>query len=272
MKLLIDSDMLLYKSAIVTEVEVQLSDYCWTRHSRVNEALELYWDQVKWWVDQVGASYDDCIHCLSSGSFYRKNLYKDYKAARKDKPKPIGFIAMRESILTERNSFVYSQIEADDLISIFADMLRQESEDHVICSKDKDLDQIPGRHLWVEEDYYVSKEDAIKTFYRQCLSGDSTDGIPGCPGLGDIGARRKVEKFDISQPVDCWEAIVREYEEAHKAEQRKADKEPGRKSHPILLYEPEDYALLQARLVRMLRHGDYDFERHTVKLWNPPTR
>jgi len=272
MKLLIDSDMLLYKSATATEVEVQVSDYCWTRHSQISEALQLYWDQVQIWVDTVGASFDDCVHCLSGNSFYRKELYPNYKAARKDKPKPIGFRAMREQILTERSSFMYDSIEADDLLSIFADMLRQESEDHVICSKDKDLDQVPGRHLWVDEDRDVSKADAIKAFYRQCLSGDSTDGIPGCPGLGDIGAARKVEKLNLSQPVDCWEAIVREYAEAHKAEQRKADKEPGRKPHPILLYEPEEFAILQARLVRMLNSDDYDFETHKVRLWKPPTR
>jgi hypothetical protein len=37
------------------------------------------------------------------------------------------------------------------------------------------------------------------------------------------------------------------------------------------LREPETVALQQARLVRILRHGEYNAETRTVDLWTPPT-
>jgi DNA polymerase-1 len=173
-------------------------------------------------------------------------------------------------MLTEDAAFMFSKIEADDLMGIFATMSIE--DEVVIASGDKDLMQIPGVHLWLATSKEVEEEDGLvversgdsiikrntsehaeRFTYRQILTGDSTDGIPGCPGVGAVGAKRLVDGFDLGDPVGCWEAIVRTYETKGKVDQ------------------PSDFATQQARLVRVLRAGDYNFNTHEVKLWNPPT-
>ena len=275
---LLDGDMLLMRAATATEVEVQLGDDVWTRHSELPQAREMYWQQVEAWCDQFEITLDDVWHCFTEASAFRKEIYPGYKANRKNKPKPIGYKQLKAEIMGEPNAFCFHQIEADDLIGIFATMPEAKDERVVIAARDKDLMQIPGIHVWMDEGQDVEDQDGLvvqrvngtviqtnspehaeRFTYQQYLSGDSTDGIPGCPGLGPVGAARLAKEFDITQPVDCWEAVVRAYEKAQS--KKKLD-----------LYNAPEYATQQARLARILRHGEYDFNTHKVTLWNPPTR
>ena len=105
---------------------------------------------------------------------------------------------------------------------------------------------------WIVDDNYCDRH-----FYSQVLIGDSTDNIPGCPGIGAIGAKKIVNKFNTAEPVECWQEIVGQFEKALK---KKND-----------VREPEVVAVQQARLVRILRHGEYNAETRTVDLWTPPT-
>jgi DNA polymerase-1 len=268
--LLLDGDMLLMRAATATEVEVQLDEDVWTRHSQLPEARQLYWKQVEDWCDQFSIGLDSVLHCFTDTSTFRRELYPAYKQNRKSKPKPIGYKQLRSEILSEATAYMFSQIEADDLMGIFATMPEMAGDSVVMATGDKDLMQIPGVHVWIhngkepdpEEGVTISyvndsiiktntSEHAERFTYEQYLSGDATDGVPGCPGLGPVGARRAAKKFDITKPVDCWEAIVRTYE-------TKGEMEDARQ-----------YALTQARLVRILRAGEYDFATHTVNLWTP---
>lgn len=278
MKILLDADMLLFAATSATEVEVQLDDDVWTRHSELPAAREHYWNQLATWVEFCGCQMADVVHCFTDASAFRRDIFPEYKHNRKGKPKPIGYKPLRSELLTEDLAFMYSRVEADDLIGILATQMLQDGEDYVIASGDKDLLQIPGRHIWTattkdpepEEGLTIdyAADSVIKTAtveyserftYRQYLQGDSTDGIPGCPGIGEVGAKRIVEKFDLERPVDCWEAIVRTYEEAQR--KKKLD-----------LYNASTFATQQARLVRILRRDEYRFDTHQVHLWNPPTR
>lgn len=276
--ILLDGDMLLMRAATATEVEVQLGEDVWTRHSELPQAREMYWQQVESWCAQFEATLDDVWHCFTEASAFRKELHPGYKANRKGKPKPIGYKQLKSEIMAEPTAFCFNQIEADDLIGIFATMPDAANERVIIAARDKDLMQIPGIHVWMDEGQEIEDQDGLvvqrvngnviqtnspehaeRFTYQQYLSGDSTDGIPGCPGLGPVGAARLVKGFDLTQPVDCWEAIVRAYEEAQR--KKKLD-----------LYVASHYATQQARLARILRHGEYDFDTHKVTLWNPPTR
>lgn len=273
-KILLDADMLLFRATAATEIEVQLSEDVWTRHSELPEAREYYWDTVRRWAELFAVGLDDVIHCFTDRSAFRRELFPAYKQARKGTPKPIGYKALRSEVLTEEAAFMYHQIEADDLLGLFATML----DDVVIASGDKDLMQVPGVHVWLEPEKepepeegltvaYVdgniiktnTEEHAERFTYQQYLQGDSTDGVPGCVGIGEVRAKRIVDGFDIGKPVDCWEAIVRTYEEAWSKAR-------------LNLCDAPSFALQQARLVRVLRKGEYDFASHTVNLWNPPMR
>ena len=97
--------------------------------------------------------------------------------------------------------------------------------------------------------FHVPEEAAQRFFYCQILAGDSTDGITGLPGTGMVGATKEVGKWEITNPVECWKRIVQLF--AKKG-----------------LDETE--AILQARLVRILRDQEYDLQTSTVKLWTPP--
>ena len=278
MKILLDSDMLLFRTTSATEVEVELDDEVWVRHSELPQARELYWEACEAWCDQFGCSLDDVLHCFTDKSCFRKDIIDSaYKASRKSKPKPIGYGALKRQLLEESGAWLHSMIEADDMIGILATMPELVKEGVVIASGDKDLMQLPGEHIWFRSDKETEPEDGlwidsddswtIKTntpehaqrfTYQQYLTGDATDGVPGCPGVGAVNAKRIVDKFDLNDPVDCWEEIVRTYEEAQR--KKKLD-----------LYNAREYATRQARLVRILRNGEYDFTTHEVQLWNPPT-
>ena len=117
---LLDGDMLLMRAATATEVEVQLGDDVWTRHSELPQAREMYWQQVEAWCNQFEITLDDVWHCFTEASAFRKEIYPGYKANRKNKPKPIGYKQLKAEIMGEPNAFCFHQIEADDLIGIFA--------------------------------------------------------------------------------------------------------------------------------------------------------
>ena len=254
MTLILDADMLLFRACSSTEVEIELSDDVWTRHSELPAAREYYWSHVDRWLEQYKLERTQVLHCFTERSAFRRELAPTYKMNRKG-PKPIGFKALKNELLQEEGAYMFHRIEADDLIGIFATMLNEQSDQQVIiASGDKDLNQIPGHHTWIDkEDWGVTDEDAERFTYQQAISGDTTDGIPGCKNVGTTGAERIVEKFDLSNPVDCWEEVVRAYRTKGKAQ------------------DPREAALLQARLTRILRNGEYNFKTHEVKLWNPPT-
>lgn len=269
-RILLDSDMLLFRAAIATEIEVQLDEDVWTRHSELPAAREMYWQQVTLWCDQFGCSYDDVWHCFTDASAFRRELFPDYKVKRKGQPKPIGYKQLRSEVLAEATAFMFSKIEADDLLGIFGTM---DMEDEVIiASGDKDLMQVPGKHVWMRPEKdpvpeeglsieYVGDsivktntyEHAERFTYQQYLTGDATDGVPGCPGVGEVNAKRIVDAFEIDKPLDCWQEIVRVYETKGRVE------------------NASEYATQQARLVRVLRAGEYNFDTNEVLLWNPPT-
>src|SRR5690606_6425141 len=103
----------------------------------------------------------------------------------------------------------------------------------------------------------------------QTLAGDVTDGYSGCPGVGDVGARRALESATKLWPV----------EHTLKSGKRKGEVETRWEEVPaetpwktVLSYyrkaglTPKD-AIHQARLARILRADDY--VNGEVQLWKP---
>lgn len=82
--------------------------------------------------------------------------------------------------------------EADDYVSI----AQCSSDDTVIWSPDKDLLQVPGRHLDMEAGVLrtVSPISALRSIYVQVLAGDTADNIPGVPGIGMVRAMSRVQE------------------------------------------------------------------------------
>lgn len=252
MKLLLDSDMLLFRALAGTEIEFEIVPDVFTRLSELPEARVAYWDSCDYLAKSAGMTVEDIWHCFTSKSMFRRRVSPDYKANRKKAAKPLGYTKLRAEIMSQATGFMFDEIEADDIIGIFATMI--DGEKMAIGSGDKDLNQIPGLHVWLDNQQWEQcPHDARRFLYQQILQGDATDGIPGCPTIGEVRAKQIVEDFDLSRPLDCWQKIVRTYETKGN------------------MANASEYATQQTRLVKILTSGDYDFSTHTVKLWNPPT-
>jgi hypothetical protein len=156
------------------------------------------------------ANADDCEGYLTGKDNYRHEIAKTapYKANRvAEKPKHLGII--REYMISAWAFSVQEKQEADDAISIRAYALGE--EDYIICSIDKDLDNVRGWHynFGKNERYFVKEEDAIKNFYRQVLTGDRVDNVPGLAGIGP----KKAEKIlqDCCTEEELYKAVLEAY-------------------------------------------------------------
>jgi DNA polymerase-1 len=149
-----------------------------------------------------------------------------------------------------------NNLEADDLIGMLV------SEGRAIgVTVDKDLRQIPGWHWNPDkepEPVQVSGKEADKYFYQQWMTGDTTDNIWGLWKVGPAKAKKILD----NSPKETWdELIMTMYKEEDWA------KRPENK-RPVEMFR-EEFALSQARCVRILRTGDYDKDNHKVNLWVP---
>ncbi len=143
-----------------------------------------------------------------SENSFRKELYADYKAHRNEPPDDLvpQFPLMREAVRAfgmvpiEQDSY-----EADDLIATYARHAREAGADVLVVSADKDLMQIVGEKVWMydpasgvpgamgsRDERRIGPEEVMAYFGVtpdrvvdvQALAGDSTDNVPGAPGIG----------------------------------------------------------------------------------------
>jgi 5'-3' exonuclease len=128
-----------------------------------------------------------------AGSFnYRDEIYPEYKGKRSKNPERTNFVyRIREQAIADGIAIPADGRETDDLIRIWAEEAMGTGEEYIICSGDKDLFCIPGRHYLIrsEKIVNVSAKEAEKHYWEQILQGDSTDNIPGLPGIGPTKAR-----------------------------------------------------------------------------------
>lgn len=131
---------------------------------------------------------------------YRVAKSKPYKHNRKAGDKPIIWYALKE-YLKQRWGFTWvNGLEADDCVSLYSYIIEESgTATSTICSPDKDvLKQVPGKHYNFQKDERIltSEEDGDVFLWMQTLMGDSTDGIPGIPGLGLKTAEKIIKNND----------------------------------------------------------------------------
>ncbi len=140
----------------------------------------------------------DSYSCFLTGSNnFRKTIYPEYKANRKDKPKPKWLQDTRQFLIENWSAVVTEGCEADDALGI------NQTTNSTICSIDKDLLQIPGKHFnWVKSEFFEQNEiGGLRQFYLQLLQGDRGDNIPGLPGIGPKKAERYLEGCETEQDM-----------------------------------------------------------------------
>jgi len=140
---------------------------------------------------------------------FRNEIYKDYKANRSDPPEDLApqFEYIRKSVeafnVTSAEMLNY---EADDLIATYVDQIIKRGAKVTIISADKDFMQLlkPGVRLYdpmkskilgnkeVKEKFGVEPNKVIDV---QALAGDSSDNVPGVPGIGIKTAAELINKY-----------------------------------------------------------------------------
>ena len=256
--LLVDADYVVYSLSCALEQNVRWPNGIWTKFAGEDEAdveLERYFAKM---VRETGA--DEVVVCFSDmNGNYRKDFFPGYKGNRSteegDKYLPVIYYYMKGWLNSKYESVTREKLEADDCIGI---LMTKESYyrgwKKVMASVDKDFRTIPNAWFFDLGNrdkglQWISREDADAFFYKQVLMGDNVDGIPGCPGIGAKTADKVLKGKRSSTAI--WTAIVEQY--AKKA-------------------LDEDYAILNARLVRILRSEDYDFNNKCPILWEPEKR
>ncbi|MBI1215796.1 MAG: DNA polymerase I [Alphaproteobacteria bacterium] len=129
---------------------------------------------------------------------FRNDIYPEYKANRDETPEDLipQFPLIREA--TEAFSIPALEMEgfeADDLIATYTKLAAEKGLPVTIVSSDKDLMQLlrPGVRMYDPMKNKYMGEDAVmekfgvtpdKVVDVQSLAGDSTDNVPGVPGIG----------------------------------------------------------------------------------------
>ncbi|MGE3477773.1 MAG: 5'-3' exonuclease H3TH domain-containing protein, partial [Rhodospirillaceae bacterium] len=153
----------------------------------------------------------DCIIVVfdSARTSFRNEIYADYKAHRPEPPEELvpQFALIREATTAlglpsiEQNGF-----EADDLIATYARLGAKQGAEVTIVSSDKDLMQLVGGPIAmfdpvkarkigpdeVREKFGVGPDKVVEV---QSLAGDSTDNVPGVPGIGIKTAAELINQY-----------------------------------------------------------------------------
>lgn len=239
----IDADILLHRAVSFCD-----SDFNGESSGDPKQALWFFDKMLERWLKEIGGVRDYYLVISNEGNF-RKDLFPDYKANRKYiKPHP-AFWGLKE-LVKEYDATIWEDgIEADDLIGIRV----TEDPKAIAVSADKDFATIPctlfipASHGKAKGSWHkFSEDEANVNWLRQCMTGDTIDNYKGIPGVGEVKAEKCLPKPEALSLM--WPKVVSMYSKA------------GLK---------EDNAILMARLARILRAGDYDFNKKEVKLWEP---
>jgi len=239
--LLIDGDSLLYKAAHEATTEE-----AWDDHEiilrldldQAKQALRAEVLRIMRRLDALTATF--CMSDLKRN--WRLHILPTYKQNRTGK-KPVGYAGlmgyawdgMTDDGVTGE---AIPTFEADDVVGMLATKPNGELV-KVIVSEDKDLRNVPGLLYIPRRDELLAIDEiaADRAHMMQTLTGDTTDGYKGLPGVGPIKAEKILADLP---PEEWWSAIVQAYEKAGLT---------------------ADDALTQARVARILRWSDVTFAR-----------
>jgi 5'-3' exonuclease len=218
MRAIIDGDILRYEIGFGAETGWKAT------HEDDPDAMPPFWYVEEMLLGKLDAIMettraDSYTLYITVGKTFRFDIatVKPYKGTRKDK-KPWHFHNLTHYMINILKAVVVMEIEADDAMAI--DHVNT-ADETVLCSRDKDLRQVPGLfyswelgrqpsfgpiqidlvgNVWLSEDRKQLKGYGFSFFCAQVVLGDATDNIPGLPGCG---------------PVATWELlapIISEYD------------------------------------------------------------
>ena len=155
---------------------------------------------------------------------FRNDIYPDYKANRSEPPDELvpQFALVRDATnALGLPAIEMAGFEADDIIASYARLATEAKMDCVIISSDKDLMQLVNPHVSmldpmkqrpigadeVVEKFGVTPDRVIDV---QALAGDSTDNVPGVPGIGVKTAAELINQFGDLDTLLAQEETIKQ--------------------------------------------------------------
>jgi len=140
---------------------------------------------------------------------FRNEIYSDYKANRSEAPDDLApqFEYIRKSVVAfNLPSVDLPNYEADDLIATYVEQILAKGAKVTIVSSDKDLMQLYRKDVRIFDpmkNKFITSEDIVtkfgvgpeKVIDVQSLAGDSSDNVPGVPGIGVKTAAELINKY-----------------------------------------------------------------------------
>lgn len=144
-----------------------------------------------------------------AGTSFRNEIYDQYKANRPPAPEDLRpqFPLIRDATLAFSLPMIEEEnVEADDMIASYTKAARAQGWDVSIISSDKDLMQLVGDGVDMFDtmkDKRIGREEVIEKFGVGpelvgdvlALMGDSSDNVPGVPGIGPKTATKLITEY-----------------------------------------------------------------------------
>ena len=141
---------------------------------------------------------------------FRNDIYSDYKANRTEAPEDLApqFEYIRKAVKAfNLPSIELINYEADDLIATYAKQIIDAGAKVTVISSDKDLMQLVSDKIRLYDpmkNKVLGKKEVFEKFGVkpnqvidvQSLAGDSSDNIPGVPGIGIKTAAELINKYN----------------------------------------------------------------------------
>ena len=247
---LLDGDVYLFQAALAAETVTDWGDGVWTLEAHEHMAESALAEMIERDLEATKCGdYVVVFRDSDRSKIFRKDMLPSYKASRTKRRKPVLIPYLRKFALQWHECYERETLEGDDVLGILMTHPSIIKGDRVCVSIDKDMKTIPGKHYNAMRPddgvYEVTPDEAHWWHMMQTLTGDTVDGYKGCPGIGEVSAKRIL---DGSPVEEWWELIVAAFEKAKLSEEE---------------------ALVQARCARILQASDYDFENKCGIPWTP---
>lgn len=251
--MVVDGDVLVYNVAAACQEKFKWERDEITTYIDMRRAKQTADGMLSEWRSRLKCS--EIVIALSDhGSNWRKLLLPSYKAHR-SKDKPMGYYELETYIEDTYDVVQFPSLEGDDALAMRATDLGPKKA--IVVTIDKDMKGVPIP-MWNPsfpdvDPVDITVEEADFWHLLQTLMGDKVDNYDGCPGIGPVKAAALLAPFwnPNKKKLDrsgAWSAIIKAYAAAGMSVEE---------------------ALVQARVARILRHDEYDYNTNKPILWRP---
>lgn len=255
MRVLVDSDVMAYACGFASQGKNEageiIAEPVANALALAKTSLTAIYEEVNAWLGQSGERVDHLELYLTGKGNFREQIatIRGYKANRIGKPKPVHFQAIRDYLVNHWGATVVNGMEADDALAIEACKEGYDADRVMIASVDKDLKTVPGLlySFKKKEAELITEQEALVNFYRQMVTGDSSDNILGVYKAGKKAAEEITEDM---LPIELWNVVLTMFKAS-----------TGKPGCPYT--DPLAAAIETGRLLHLLREPN--------EVWSPPT-